>query len=179
MAPAGTERTPTTAAFHASTGWSAARAAASEGGSARVDEPPGELKGGSKRRDEAVEREAGTQHGPHAVAGGQLGDGGGLAGEQRGRGADVEPFGKKAGCRDAAHGFVKASELRLRHLAVGFVGGEEMGHDAFKPERRTGAEAGEDAGEIAEACALAAHAGVDLKMDGHGACLRSGGARGG
>ena len=59
--------------------------------------------------------------------------------------------------------------------AVGFVGGEEMRHHAFKPQRRAWPEAREDCGEIAEASALAAHAGVNLKMDGHGTGLRSGG----
>ena len=41
-------------------------------------------KGGIELRNEAVEREAGTQQGLHAVAGGQIGDGARLAGEQRG-----------------------------------------------------------------------------------------------
>ena len=102
-----------------------------------------------------------------------------LAGEQRGGGADVEPLGKEAGGGDAAHGFVEARELRLCDLAVGFVGGEKMRHHALKPQRRAGAEAREDLGEIAGADALAAHAGVDFKVDGQRAWLRSGGAGGG
>ena len=62
--------------------------------------------------------------------------------------------------------FVEARELRLRRLAVGFVGGEEMRHHAFKAERRARAEARKDRGQIAGQHALAAHAGVDLKMNG-------------
>ncbi len=135
------------------------RAAESEGGSFRC-------KGRVELRDEAVERKAGAQQGFHAVAGGQLSDGSRLAGEQRGGVADVEPLGKEAGGGDAAHGFIEERKLRLRDLAVGFVGGEEMRHHALKPERRTGAKARENCGQIFGAGALAAHAGVDFEMDG-------------
>ena len=54
-----------------------------------------------------------------------------------------------------------------------------MRHHAFKAQRRARTEAREDLGEIAGADALAAHAGVDFKVDGHGTGLRSGGAGGG
>ena len=50
------------------------------------------------------------------------------------------------------------------------------------PSRRSGEpgpKRAKIASEIAGADALAAHAGVDLEMDGHGAGLRSGGACGG
>ena len=130
-----------TGAFHASTGWRAARAAASEE-RFRRREGRVELRG-----IEAVEREAGTQQRLHAVAGGEICDGARLAGEQSGGIADVEPLGKEAGGGDAAHGFVEERELRLRDLAVGLVGGEQMRHDALKPERRTGAKVREDCGE--------------------------------
>ncbi len=149
----------------------------SEGGSAGVVAATEGLGGrpnaGSKRGTKTVEREAGPQHGLHAVAGGEVGDDGRLAGEQRGGRADIEPLGEEARGGDAAHGFVEARKLLLRRLAIGFVGGEEMRHDALKPQRRAGTEAREDCGEIAGADALAAHAGVDFKMDGHGARLRA------
>src|SRR5208282_4019928 len=80
---------------------------------------------------------------------------------------------------DAAHGFVEARKLLLCCLAVGLVGGEEMRHHALKPQPRTGPEASNDCIEVIGANALAAHARVELKMDGHGAWLRSHGACGG
>ena len=113
------------------------------------------------------------------MARGEIGDDARLAGEQRGGVADIEPLGEEARGGDAAQRFVEARELLLRHLAVGLVGGEEMRHHAFKPQRRAGTEAREDCGELAGPDALAAHAGVDLKMDGQRAGLRAGGARGG
>ena len=136
-------------------------------------------KRGIEVRDKPVEGEAGAKHGFHPVTRGQVGNDGRLAGEQRGGRADVEPLGEKGGGGDAAHGFVKARELLLGCLAVGFVGGEKMRHHAFKAQRRARTEAREDLGEIAGADALAAHAGVDFKVDGHGTGLRSGGAGGG
>ena len=104
------------------------------------------------------------------MARGKVGDDGRLAGEQRGGCADIEPLGEEACGGDAAHGFVEARKLLLCCLAVGFVGGEEMRHHAFKAQRRAGTEAREDCGEIAGADALAAHAGVDFKMDGTEPC---------
>jgi hypothetical protein len=54
-----------------------------------------------------------------------------------------------------------------------------MSHDAFKAERRAGAKTREDGGEVGEAGALAAHAGIDLKVDGQRIWLRSGSASSG
>ena len=48
-----------------------------------------------------------------------------------------------------------------------------MRHHAFKPQRRAGTEAREDCGQITRANALAAHTGVDFKMDRDGALLRA------
>ena len=97
----------------------------------------------------------------------------GLTGQQSGGCADIEPLGKESRGGDAAHGFVEARKLLLRRYAVSLVGGEEMRHDAFEAKRRAGLEAREDCGELAGPDALAAHAGVDFKMDGHGARLRA------
>ena len=63
--------------------------------------------------------------------------------------------------------------------AVAFVGGEEVRHDAFEPEGRLGPEAREEWGKVVEADALAAHAGIDFKVNGKGASAQPGGVCGG
>ena len=88
-----------------------------------------------------------------------------LAAKQSGGAADVEPFDAR-GCRSERfeRGF-KASKLFGGDATVGLVGREEMGHHAFKEQRRIGGEALEHSGGFLGCNALAAHAGVDFKMN--------------
>ena len=103
-----------------------------------------------------------------------------LPGEQRSGVADVEPLGEKTGGRDAAQRLRRdaraAPALPRRRL-------RRRRRDASSRLQGAAATPGpkraKNGGEIVGTDALAAHAGVDLKMDGHGAGLRSGGARGG
>ena len=136
-----------------------ARAAASESGSSASGERGIEL------GHDAEEREAGTQHGLHAVTSGEFGKRAGLAGEQRGRVADVEPLREQPGSGDARENAVEARELLLRCLAVGFIGGEQMRHHGFKAQRRARRKARIDRREFTGQNALAAHTGVNLKMN--------------
>src|SRR5271166_5949203 len=69
---------------------------------------------------------------------------------------------------DACERFIEAGELGRRGFAVSFVGCVEVGHHGFEAQRRAWGEAREERGQIVEGRALAAHAGVDFEMDGHG-----------
>ena len=62
----------------------------------------------------------------------------------------------------------EASHLLLAGSAIGFVGSKEVGHQAFDLERKLWPKTGCDCGQIVEGDALAAHAGVNFKMDGEG-----------
>jgi len=101
------------------------------------------------------------------------------AGDECGRAAGAEPVGIETGGFDQGKGLLELRELGLGDEAVGFVRGEQMGGDAFKPERRLDGEAGEKRGQAGKAGALAAHAGVDFKLDGERADTEVGGTRGG
>ena len=68
------------------------------------------------------------------------------AAEKRGGIAHIEPVGIEPGSLNSRERLLQIGELGLGGAAVGFVGGEEVGHDAFKLERRAGRKARRGAG---------------------------------
>ncbi len=71
----------------------------------------------------------------------------------------------KAGGADAAKSVFHAVELIVGDSFVGLVGGKEMGHHAFEAQWRIAVKAREKRRERFRIGSLAAHAGVDFKMN--------------
>src|SRR5579863_2694742 len=71
----------------------------------------------------------------------------------------------EAGGLNARDGLLRAPELFVRCVTIGFVGRVKVGHDAFDLERWAGPEASEKGVEIGgEIHTLATHAGIDFEM---------------
>ncbi len=92
--------------------------------------------------------------------------------------AHVEPLGKVARGGDARQRRVQARKLVRRHAAVGFIGGKQVRHHRFQLQRRAGREARQQRRQPVGSGALAAHPGINFKMNGQASRVQPRGLRG-